>query len=214
LLIEQDARSVNAVTVADDAWPSHPCTQVGSVGKHASTQVAITEHAESLGQLVGFKQQLAVMQVTHAAVVAPKMVDAPGHDVASPLPPVDESSLAASLCGETPPPMTPPEQGTPSTSMHPGSIGGCVLLDEQANAAPRSPASAGPTTRPTRKETVLARVTMALTQFVLPWRCCQVRGVEWSRAARTAAHTSRSFVSDLACRELARLRQTSSVRSN
>jgi hypothetical protein len=151
LVAEHDARSVKAVIVGAAACPSHDATQVGSVGRHESTQVAIVVHAASFGQLVGFRQQLAAMQAMQVALeVPPKMSVAPGQAAASPVAPIEPSSdVEPSLIGETPPPpVTPAVQGTPSFDVQPPRIGGCdSLLEEQAKTAPRSPASAGPRTR-------------------------------------------------------------------
>jgi hypothetical protein len=73
LLAEHEARSVNSVTMDADPCASHPGTHVGSVGKQVMMQTAMSEQLESLGQLVGFRQQVAAMHATQAAVDVPKI---------------------------------------------------------------------------------------------------------------------------------------------
>jgi len=73
---------------------------------------------------------------------------APVHDVASPIAPVEVSSVALpSPSAETPPPATLAVQGTPFFSVQPAGIGGCgALFEEHASTAPRAAAS-GPSAR-------------------------------------------------------------------
>ena len=135
LVIEHDARSMNSEMTGADAVPSHVWRHVGWVGRQVATHVAIGVQAVSLGQLVGFRQQLAAMHAMHDVVALLKISAAPGHDVASPVAPIVPSSAKPpSPWADGPPPVAPAVQGTPFTSMHPPGIGGLGELSDEHDA--------------------------------------------------------------------------------